>query len=79
MIISLDNLKNGCEAKVINIKTDAALKQRLMEIGFVNGAIVKAIHKSPSGNPKAYLIKGTVIALRNTDASAIFVEVEKNE
>lgn len=79
MVISLDKLKNGCTATVLSIKTNASLKQRLMDIGFVKGATVKAVHQSPSGNPRAYLIKGVVIALRNCDASEIVVEVESDE
>lgn len=79
MVISLDKLKNGCTATVLSIKTSANLKQRLMDIGFVKGATVKVVHQSPSGNPRAYLIKGVVIALRNCDASEIVVEVESDE
>ena len=79
MVISLDKLKNGCTATVLCIETSANLKQRLMDIGFVKGATVKAVHQSPSGNPRAYLIKGVVIALRNCDASEIAVEVESDE
>lgn len=78
MVISLDKLKNGCTATVLSIKTSANLKQRLMDIGFVKGATVKVVHQSPSGNPRAYLIKGVVIALRNCDASEIVVEVESD-
>lgn len=78
MVISLDKLKNGCTATVLNIKTNANLKQRLMDIGFVKGATVKAVHQCPSGNPRAYFIKGVVIALRNCDASEIMIEVENN-
>lgn len=79
MVISLDELQNGCTATVLSIKTNANLKQRLMDIGFVKGATVKVVHQSPSGNPRAYLIKGVVIALRNCDASEIVVEVESDE
>lgn len=78
MVISLDELQNGCTATVLSIKTNANLKQRLMDIGFVKGATVKVVHQSPSGNPRAYLIKGVVIALRNCDASEIVVEVESD-
>ena len=78
MIMSLDNLKNGSTATVQSINTGSNLKQRLMDLGFVKGATIKAIHQSPSKNPKAYLIKGVVIALRNCDASEIIVEVDCN-
>ena len=40
MVISLDKLQNGCTATVLSIKTNANLKQRLMDIGFVKGATV---------------------------------------
>ena len=78
MIMSLDKLKNGCTATVKSINTNTDLKQRLMDLGFVKGATVKAVHQSPSKNPKAYLIKGAVIALRNCDAKEIVVEADCN-
>ena len=44
-----------------------------MDFGLVPGAAVCPLFRSPTGNPTAYRIGGTVIALRNTDAADILV------
>ncbi len=47
----------------------------MLDLGLVNGTNVEALHKSPSGDPVAYYIRGSVIALRKEDAGKIFVEL----
>ena len=73
-MISLDKVPLGKTCKVTKISTDSLLKQRLLDIGLVKGSVVKVFHQSPSGNPRAYIICGAIIALRNADASKIEVE-----
>ena len=46
-------------------------RRRLLDLGLTPGSCVTCLYEAPSGNPKAYLIRGTVIALRNQDASMI--------
>lgn len=41
--------------------------------GLVPGAKIKLLFASPSKDPLAYEIMGTVLALRNTDAENIYV------
>ncbi len=72
---TLDKVKTGELAVIKNINTSPDLKQRLFDIGMLPLTHVKVLHQSPSGNPRAYLVRGTVIALRNADATEIFVEV----
>ena len=45
-----------------------------MNIGLVPGSAVKCLQKSPLGDPVAYDICGAVIALRQEDASKIYVK-----
>lgn len=44
---------------------------RLLELGFTPGQEVILIAKSPFNDPVAVSIRGTVIALRNSEASCI--------
>jgi len=46
----------------------------LFKFGFTCGAATRKVFKSPSGNPSAYEIMGTVIALRDEDAANISVK-----
>jgi hypothetical protein len=45
----------------------------MIDLGLVPGAVVKALHRSPAGDPTAYYIMGAVIALRDEDASKITI------
>ncbi len=70
-IFTLDKLCPGDSAHVKNINAAGTLKRRLFDLGFINGTLVKALRKSPGGDPHAYFIRGTVIALRQEDAAKI--------
>ena len=50
-----------------------ALRRRLMDLGFVKGSSVSIDMKSPMGNPVAYVVRGTAIALRNDQARYILI------
>jgi len=67
---ALSELKPGEKAAVVYIDDDQE-KQRLFNLGIVEGTTIESLYKSPSGNPAAYLIRGTVFALRNATAEKI--------
>ena len=48
-------------------------RRRLLDLGFVKGATVAIDLLNPLGDPKAYFIKGTAIALRKDQASKILI------
>ncbi len=73
---TLDKISTGEFAVVVAVDTQISLKQRLYDIGLVPGTKIKVVHQSPSGNPRAYLVRGAVIALRNCDAEKITVRVD---
>ena len=72
--IPLCDMKTGTYATVIKLDTKGDLRRRLMDIGLVEGTLVECVRKSPAGDPKAYLIRGAVIALRKGDAKTVLVE-----
>jgi len=72
--LSLVDIPVGGSARVVNILTIGANRRRLLDLGLVPGSQVEVIRRSPAGNPTAYLIKGTLIALRNDDARQILVD-----
>ncbi len=75
---TLNKISTGEFAVVLSVDTQNSLKQRLYDIGLVPGTKIKVVHQSPAGNPRAYLVRGAVIALRNCDAEKILVRVEGN-
>ena len=75
-IISLDTLPINFDAKISKINCNENLKRRLLDLGLINGTKIKAILKSPLGNPIAYKIRGSTIALRKEDSKLITVNID---
>lgn len=74
---SLLSLGEGDTARVGTLQTAGLTRRRLLDLGFTPGARVQCLFSAPSGSPRAYMIRGTVIALRSGDAENITVsEVE---
>ncbi len=71
--LSLDLLKIGQKAKVVEISSDENIKRRLLDMGLVENSIVECVLISPFQDPHAYDIKGATIAIRNDDAEKILV------
>ena len=71
--LSLDLLEIGKKASVISVNSDELIKRRLLDMGLVENSIVECILESPFNDPRAYLIKGALVAIRNDDAKKIVV------
>lgn len=72
--MSLNELNVGDRAEVIKIDDASSMKQRFIDIGIIGGTKVECVLISPSKNPKAYMIKGAVIAIRDEDAKFIYIK-----
>ena len=72
----LSQLRPGQTAKVLGLTPACrgAERRRLLDLGFVAGTQVEVEMVSPGGDPTAYRVRGTVIALRREQASLIRVE-----
>lgn len=75
--MTLKELNIGEKAIVKNIRDDCLMKQRFIDIGIIEGTKIECVLLSPGKNPKAYMIKGAVIAIRNEDAK--FINIERVE
>lgn len=71
---TLEKLNINKIARIEDINCESNIKRRMMDLGIVKGTKIKAILKSPSGNPKAYEVRGSVIAIRNEDAKMIKIK-----
>jgi ferrous iron transport protein A len=74
-LISLKSLPIGRTAKIKYLSSIGAIRRRMLDLGLISGTVVEAMHKSPSGDPTAYNIRGAVIALRSEEAGKIMVEL----
>ncbi len=73
MEITLDKLPIN-EIGIINkIDSNKNVKRRLLDLGMVLNTDVKPLYSSPLGDPVAYLVRGSVIALRKEDTKKIYI------
>ncbi|MBL1212353.1 MAG: metal-dependent transcriptional regulator [Ignavibacteriae bacterium] len=72
----LSSLNKGEEASVLGISKACRGKQRrrLMDLGFVPGTKISTLMKSIGGDPIAFQLRGTTIALRKSQADLIFIK-----
>ena len=68
---TLNNLSLGTEAKIQTLDCTGSLRRRLLDLGLVPNTKIKPLFKSPSGDPTAYEVRSSVIALREIDSKNI--------
>ena len=71
----LADLEPGERAVVTGLYASGQMRRRLQDMGLVDGTIIECVGKSPFGDPCAYQVRRTVIALRSEDSAQIGVEV----
>lgn len=59
--------------RVININARGELRRRFFDLGIIEGTNIEVLFKGPFGDPVAYSIRGTVIALREEEGEKIEV------
>ena len=72
-LYKLSDLKQGEKALVFQINSKNEIARRFRDIGLINGTEISCIHKSPLGDPAAYMIRGALIAIRSEDADTVLV------
>lgn len=73
--ITLDKLPLNSSAKILNVNCTPSIKRRLLDLGLISGTNIKPILKNPMGDPIAYEIRGTTIAIRKEDSKLIDVAI----
>jgi ferrous iron transport protein A len=70
-ISSLAELEVGNSCRISAITLDGIIRRRIMDMGITPGVLVHCVRKSPAGDPIAFKVRNTVIALRSSDARFI--------
>ena len=73
---ALDSICTGESVSVVKIYLSNDMRRRLFDIGLTEGTAITCVGKSPGGDPYAFLIRGSVFALRKNDCRRIFVSRE---
>lgn len=80
MLSPLSHLEPGHSARIVLLLTDKTqteetpIQERLLDLGFEPGAEVSCLFQKKNREISAFLIKGSVIALRKEDADLILTE-----
>lgn len=69
--IYLSELKTGECMTVRSLELYTDFRQRLQELGLLNGSKIVCAYIAPSGSPMAFWVKGALIALRRSDCCKI--------
>ena len=72
-IFNLHSLRPGETAVVKCLNSKGALRRWLLDMGIVEGTKVECLGVSPGGDPRAFLIRGTMLAIRGRDCGDIIV------
>ena len=73
-IENLSQLPLNQNGRIENVECNEGIKRRLLDLGLVKGTNIVPILVSPSGDPRAFLVRGTIIAIRKEDAKDIKIE-----
>lgn len=72
--MTADTLPINKSGKIVEI-LPSQLKINLMELGFLPGREISLQYKAPSCGPMAFLMEETLLALRQSEAALIRVEL----
>ena len=75
----LDKLSPNQQGIIKSVESNGDMRRRLQDLGFITGGKVVCLYKSPFGDPTAYRVKDSTIALRKEDASTVILKNNTNE
>lgn len=76
---TLDTLGIGRTGVVVELTNSGAERRRMLDLGILPGTPVTLEMISPLGDPRAYRVRGAVIALRQQQARSIRICLESPE
>ncbi len=73
--ITLSQLPLNKKGYIKKLNCSETIRRRLLDLGFVENACITPVFESPSSEPRAFAIRGTLIALRKEDTSQIYIGI----
>lgn len=74
-VVNLSDLPLNESGFINNVNCDENIKRRLLDLGLVKGTSIVPVLVSPSKDPRAFEVRGSIIAIRREDADNIEVIV----
>lgn len=72
--MTLNSLQTGRSATITKIHSKNAERRRMFDLGILPGTRIENVMPSPLGDPIAYRVRSSVIALRTEQAALIEIE-----
>lgn len=72
--MKLNELKLNEKGKIKYMNCNEEIKRRLLDLGLIKGTIIEPVFVSPVGDPKAFNVRGTIIAIRLEETEKIILE-----
>ena len=73
--VTLDQLRLGQRAKIVEVGGDDAVSMRLLEMGLTEGEQVELLGIAPLGDPLEFSVRGYRISLRAGEARRLRIEL----
>ncbi|MBQ3059685.1 MAG: ferrous iron transport protein A [Desulfovibrio sp.] len=74
-IIGLREMQVGQKGRIVSVNIDGDLGRRMRDMGLIPGTDIEVIGQAPLRDPVALRLLGITLALRNSEADYISVEV----
>ena len=71
--VTLAELRPGQSGEVVEVGRGARFRQRLSDLGFVPGSVVRVRRQAPLKDPVEYEVRNSRVCLRRSEAAVIGV------
>ena len=72
--MTLDQLRRGERARIVDVEGDDTISVRLMEMGLTEGEQIELIDFAPLGDPIEFAVRGYRLSLRTEEARRVVIE-----
>lgn len=76
VMMTLDVLRRGGVARIVDVRGDGDSVTRLHALGFLPGRRVRHRNTAPLGDPVAYEVEGVKVSMRKADARLVEIALE---
>jgi len=73
--MTLQQVPVGQSARVVSLRGNPQDRERVAELGFTVGQVLKVLRKAPLGCPMEVLVRGYRLAIRDDEAMTILVSL----
>lgn len=73
---TINELPIEAQATILRVSATGEIRQRLMAMGLITGAVIQLVRRAPLGDPLQILCRGVRVSLRKSEAELVIVKPE---